>query len=205
MFEIHAVHILSFPLTSDSSLRPLPFAKAVVAAAPAFLYDTMVSSLDESNEDIRFKLGTANVPYDGSSDARETPPRWLQSWWLQMLELAWETWADAITRAAIVRQRLKRLQGRCAAAVVNAWVGVAYLLRRRRGLAQRAAVRMRGRTLSAAWNEWVDKAQPAVEEDEDKENPSQATTIPPLLYYDAIINNHAVFLTNSISAFEGFL
>ena len=110
------------------------------------------------------------------AEVTDSLSRRLQS---RMLALAWETWADATITAAIVRQRLKRLQGRRAAAVVNAWAGVADYLRRRHGLAQRASARMRGRTLSAAWNEWAVKAAQPVEEDEDEESPFQVTTTPP--------------------------
>jgi hypothetical protein len=53
------------------------------------------------------------------------------------------------------------MRGRSAAVGFDAWAGAADDLRRRCGLARRAAARMRGRGLSAAWGGWADAAYTA--------------------------------------------
>ena len=101
---------------------------------------------------------------------------WQMQALVSMLAPAWEAWADAATIQAIVRQLLQRLQGQVVAAGFIAWAGAADDLRRRRGLAQRAAAWLRSRTLFAALNRWViEAAEPAMEDEED---PSQASTLP---------------------------
>ena len=109
------------------------------------------------------------------------PSSLTRQWQMQALDSvlapAWEAWADAAASKAIVRQLLQRLQGEAVAAGFLAWAGAADDLRRRRGLAQRAAAWLRSRTLFAALNRWLIKAAaPAMEGEEDEEDPSQAST-----------------------------
>ena len=97
------------------------------------------------------------------------------------LALALKTWADAAASAAarrsMVRQRLEWLHEWRVATSFNAWVSAANDLRRRRGLAQRAATVMRSRTLSAAFDGWADEMEaPAIEDEED---PSESQAITP--------------------------
>ncbi len=93
-----------------------------------------------------------------------------------MLALAWEKWA----LRAIVEQWLERLQRRRFAAGFNVWTGAAYKLRQRRGIVQRTAAWMWGRTLSAVWKAWADvAAAPAMDGEEVEEDPSQASNTSP--------------------------
>ena len=96
---------------------------------------------------------------------------------IRAFALALKTWADAAASSqAIVRQLLQRLQGAAVAAGFIAWAGAADDLQRRRGLAQRAAAWMRGRTLSAAFDGWADKMTAPAMEDEEDLSDSQAIT-----------------------------
>ena len=93
------------------------------------------------------------------------------------LALAFKTWADAAAIAAARRVMVR--QGLRVAAGFNAWAGAVDDLLQRRGLAQHAAARKRGLTLSAAFDGWADEvAAPAMEDEEDPSE-SQAITPPP--------------------------